>query len=207
MLSRWTRSIASTKCYVDLRRHRAQLLSRCSELPSQTQTNASCYREFVEVEMRNLLLEKPLDTHPYILHFISSSALVEEIPLQRATKLCTDRPILVVSMCDNIVRARCCVPQVSPVISFLYNLSTHIYLCRTALASNLMLRFGCNPLQKLLMAKWLRPRVKIPKSCATWRDAKLTHSSRSNWSRRCAMLNSMPNVIWNSNLPQNKRKL
>ncbi|XP_023174099.2 alanine--tRNA ligase, mitochondrial [Drosophila hydei] len=75
------------------------------------ETSRTTLKEFVEVEMRNLLLEKPLDTHPYILHFISSSALVEEIPLQRATKLCTDRPILVVSMCDNIVKARCCVPQ------------------------------------------------------------------------------------------------
>lgn len=60
--------------------------------------------------MRNLLQEKPLDTHPFILHYITSSALVEEIPLQRATKLCPDRPILVVSMCDSVVKARCCVP-------------------------------------------------------------------------------------------------
>ncbi|XP_017862028.1 PREDICTED: alanine--tRNA ligase, mitochondrial [Drosophila arizonae] len=82
-----------------------QMLRRLKE------TSRTTLKEFVEVEMRNVLLEKPLDTHPYILHFISSSALVEEIPLQRATKLCTDRPILVVSMCDNIVKARCCVPQ------------------------------------------------------------------------------------------------
>lgn len=62
--------------------------------------------------MRNLLLDKSLEKHPYILHYITSSALVEEIPLQRATKLCTDRPILVISMCGSIVKARCCVPQV-----------------------------------------------------------------------------------------------
>lgn len=60
--------------------------------------------------MRNLLQEKPHETHPFILHYITSSALVEEIPLQRATKLCQDRPILVVSMCDSVVKARCCVP-------------------------------------------------------------------------------------------------
>ncbi|KAH8398376.1 hypothetical protein KR215_009514 [Drosophila sulfurigaster] len=75
------------------------------------ETSRTTLKEFVEVEMRNLLLEKPLDTNPYILHYITSSALVEEIPLQRATKLCTDRPILVVSMCNNIVKARCCVPK------------------------------------------------------------------------------------------------
>ncbi|XP_030372872.1 alanine--tRNA ligase, mitochondrial [Scaptodrosophila lebanonensis] len=75
------------------------------------ESSRTTLKEFVEVEMRTLLQEKPLSTHPFILHYISSSALLEEIPLQRATKLCTDRPILVVSMCDNIVKARCCVPQ------------------------------------------------------------------------------------------------
>ncbi|XP_026849563.1 alanine--tRNA ligase, mitochondrial [Drosophila persimilis] len=75
------------------------------------ETSRTTLKEFVEVEMRNLLQEKPVDTHPFILHYITSSALVEEIPLQRATKLCSDRPILVVSMCDSVVKARCCVPQ------------------------------------------------------------------------------------------------
>lgn len=87
-------------------------LERINEmLRKLKETSRTTLKEFVEVEMRNLLLEKPLDTNPYILHYITSSALVEEIPLQRATKLCTDRPILVISMCDNIVKARCCVPQ------------------------------------------------------------------------------------------------
>ncbi|KAM8710971.1 hypothetical protein ACLKA7_017584 [Drosophila subpalustris] len=87
-------------------------LERINEmLRKLKETSRTTLKEFVVVEMRNLMLEKPLDTNPYILHYISSSALLEEIPLQRATKLCTDRPILVVSMCDNIVKARCCVPQ------------------------------------------------------------------------------------------------
>ncbi|KAH8365808.1 hypothetical protein KR093_004670 [Drosophila rubida] len=87
-------------------------LQRITEmLRKLKETSRTTLKEFVEVEMRNLLLEKPLDTNPYILHYITSSALVEEIPLQRATKLCVDRPILVVSMCDNIVKARCCVPK------------------------------------------------------------------------------------------------
>ena len=63
--------------------------------------------------MNNVLLEKPSKTHPFILHYISSSALMEEIPLQKATRLCNDRPILVIGMCNGIVKARCCVPQVS----------------------------------------------------------------------------------------------
>ncbi|ALC43082.1 Aats-ala-m, partial [Drosophila busckii] len=87
-------------------------LERINELLRRLkETSRTTLKEFVEVEMRTLLLEKPLDTHPFILHYISSSALLEEIPLQRATKLCTDRPILVVSMCDNVLKARCCVPE------------------------------------------------------------------------------------------------
>ncbi|KAH8320219.1 hypothetical protein KR067_003588 [Drosophila pandora] len=86
-------------------------LERISEMLKRIkESSRTTLKEFVEVEMRNLLQEKPHETHPFILHYITSSALVEEIPLQRATKLCQDRPILVVSMCDSVVKARCCVP-------------------------------------------------------------------------------------------------
>ncbi|KAH8247984.1 hypothetical protein KR032_004467 [Drosophila birchii] len=86
-------------------------LERLNEMLKRIKDSSrTTLKEFVEVEMRNLLQEKPLDSHPFILHYITSSALVEEIPLQRATKLCPDRPILVVSMCDSMVKARCCVP-------------------------------------------------------------------------------------------------
>ncbi|KAH8351401.1 hypothetical protein KR059_001438 [Drosophila kikkawai] len=86
-------------------------LERLNEMLKRIKDSSrTTLKEFVEVEMRNLLQEKPLASHPFILHYITSSALVEEIPLQRATKLCPDRPILVVSMCDSVVKARCCVP-------------------------------------------------------------------------------------------------
>ncbi|XP_011183669.1 alanine--tRNA ligase, mitochondrial [Zeugodacus cucurbitae] len=75
------------------------------------ETTRTTLKEFVEVEMRTLLQEKSIESHPFLVHYITSSALVEEVPLQRATKLCTDRPILVASMCDNVVKARCCVPK------------------------------------------------------------------------------------------------
>ena len=71
--------------------------------------------------MTNVLHERPAHMHPFILHYISSSALMEEIPLQRATKLCTDRPILVIGMCDGIVKARCCVPKVKAELTNITN--------------------------------------------------------------------------------------
>ncbi|XP_058981905.1 alanine--tRNA ligase, mitochondrial-like [Musca domestica] len=68
-------------------------------------------KDFLDVEMRNLLQEKPAAKHPYLVHYISSSVLMEEVPLQKATKHCTDRPILVIAKADGIVKARCCVPK------------------------------------------------------------------------------------------------
>ncbi|XP_067644666.1 alanine--tRNA ligase, mitochondrial isoform X2 [Eurosta solidaginis] len=75
------------------------------------ETTRTTLKEFVEVEMKALLQEKCIETHPFIVHYITSSVLVEEVPLQKATKLCTDRPILVASMCNSIIKARCCVPK------------------------------------------------------------------------------------------------
>ncbi|EDW50562.1 alanine--tRNA ligase, mitochondrial [Drosophila sechellia] len=87
-------------------------LERITEMLKRIKDSSrTTLKEFVDVEMRTLLQEKPLDTHPFILHYITSSALVEEIPLQRATKVCQDRPILVISVCDSVVKARCCVPE------------------------------------------------------------------------------------------------
>ncbi|XP_037935864.1 alanine--tRNA ligase, mitochondrial [Teleopsis dalmanni] len=87
-------------------------LTRLNEIIKKIkETTRTTLKEFVEVEMKNLIQEKPIETHPYILHYIHSSALMEAVPLQKATKICNDRPVLVISMCDNILRARCCVPK------------------------------------------------------------------------------------------------
>ncbi|KAI8120807.1 mitochondrial, Alanine--tRNA ligase [Lucilia cuprina] len=88
------------------------MLERINEILKKLKEAArTSVKELVEVEMRNVLQEKPLESHPFILHYISSSALMEEVPLQKVTRLCTDRPILVISRSDNIVKARCCVPK------------------------------------------------------------------------------------------------
>lgn len=70
------------------------------------------FREFVEHEISSALQEKPIEEHPFIIHYLRSSALMEEVPLQKATKICSDRPILVISMTDGCVKARCTVPKV-----------------------------------------------------------------------------------------------
>lgn len=91
---------------------RIDILNRINENLKQLKImSRTSLKAFVEDEMKTLLQEKPLDKYPFIIHYLSSSALLEEVSLKNATKLCNDRPILVVSMCNGIVRARCCVPK------------------------------------------------------------------------------------------------
>lgn len=73
-------------------------------------------REFVDMEMRNVLEQCPLETHPYIIHVLNSASLMDVVPLQKATRLCLNRPVIVVSYTEGNIRARCCVPKnlVSP---------------------------------------------------------------------------------------------
>uniref|UniRef100_A0A1B0D4A3 Alanine--tRNA ligase n=1 Tax=Phlebotomus papatasi TaxID=29031 RepID=A0A1B0D4A3_PHLPP len=51
-------------------------------------------REFIEIEMKNVLDDNPPNLSPFIVHFLSSASLMESVSLQKATRLCPDRPIL-----------------------------------------------------------------------------------------------------------------
>lgn len=54
-----------------------------------------------------------LERKPFIVHALPATASIEPVPLQRANKLCTDRPSIVScrSTSDESVRARCVVPK------------------------------------------------------------------------------------------------
>lgn len=63
--------------------------------------------------MKNVLQEHPAEKVPFVIHFLKCSTMMEDVSLQKATKLCPDRPVLVVSLTNGMVKARCCVPQVN----------------------------------------------------------------------------------------------
>lgn len=71
--------------------------------------------EFIDMEMQNVLntkLEKTSKTQQkYIIHYLRTSMIMETVPLHRATKLCKNIPVIVISYTDNVVQARCCVPK------------------------------------------------------------------------------------------------
>lgn len=67
-------------------------------------------RELIDIEMKNLQQERPRSEHPFLVHFLESSIIMEEVQLSKATRYFSDRPILVISITDDLVKARACVP-------------------------------------------------------------------------------------------------
>lgn len=61
--------------------------------------------------MKNVLENSPQEVHPFIVHFLTCATLLETVHLQKATRFCTDRPIIVLSSSDGEINARCCVPE------------------------------------------------------------------------------------------------
>uniref|UniRef100_A0A182QNM4 Alanine--tRNA ligase n=1 Tax=Anopheles farauti TaxID=69004 RepID=A0A182QNM4_9DIPT len=66
-------------------------------------------RELVDIEMRNLMEQQP--SSRFIVHFLECSIILDEVQLSKATRYYTDRPILVLSITDNEVKARATVPK------------------------------------------------------------------------------------------------
>ncbi|ERL85827.1 alanine--tRNA ligase, mitochondrial isoform X1 [Dendroctonus ponderosae] len=71
-------------------------------------------RNFVDMEMHDALerkVEVTASDRKFIVHYLRSSMMFESVPLQRATAMCSDMPVIVIAYSDSMVKARCCVPQ------------------------------------------------------------------------------------------------
>ncbi|XP_055613624.1 alanine--tRNA ligase, mitochondrial-like, partial [Uranotaenia lowii] len=68
-------------------------------------------RELIDLEMRNLQEEKPVDKYPFLVHFLECSVILQEVQLSKATRHFVDRPVLVISITDEQVKARATVPS------------------------------------------------------------------------------------------------
>ncbi|XP_058065858.1 alanine--tRNA ligase, mitochondrial [Anopheles bellator] len=70
-------------------------------------------RELVDIEMRNLIEQRPptSEKHRFIVHFLECSIILDDVQLSKATRYCPDRPILVICLTDNQVKARATIPK------------------------------------------------------------------------------------------------
>lgn len=64
--------------------------------------------ELLDIEMKSVLDERK--NQSFIVHFLSCSDLMKSVPLQKATRYVKDRPVLVISLTDGSLKARCVVP-------------------------------------------------------------------------------------------------
>jgi len=97
-----------------------------SELPIAFLKKVDCLQIMVEIKLRvkqvradilNELLEKEMKKvheinakSPYIVHFLSCANLMKPDSLHKATQHVTDKPIMIISLTQDKVQARCCVP-------------------------------------------------------------------------------------------------
>ncbi|XP_055623999.1 alanine--tRNA ligase, mitochondrial [Toxorhynchites rutilus septentrionalis] len=90
---------------------RQKCLTVINELYDQFKdTTRASLREFIDMEMKSLLQQKPPENNPFIVHFLESSMILEEVQLSKVTRYIPERPFLVISLTDNQVKARATVP-------------------------------------------------------------------------------------------------
>jgi hypothetical protein len=63
----------------------------------------------MEREMEAVLATNQLS---FLVHFLQCSSTVDTLPLEKATKMCPQIPVLLLAHSQGSVKARCCVPKV-----------------------------------------------------------------------------------------------
>ncbi|KAG5676693.1 hypothetical protein PVAND_006509 [Polypedilum vanderplanki] len=64
--------------------------------------------ELLDIEMKSVIEQN----EPFIVHFLACSDLMQSVSLLKATRLVSDdKPVIIISLVDNEVKARCCVPK------------------------------------------------------------------------------------------------
>ncbi|XP_049793473.1 alanine--tRNA ligase, mitochondrial isoform X2 [Schistocerca nitens] len=93
---------------------------KCSEILETLKTrmkqqSRQLLTEQMRTEMQDVLRKlnsSPGGTAvPFIVHFLQCSSFQEDIPLQKATKLCSSIPVLLLARSEGMIKARCCVPE------------------------------------------------------------------------------------------------
>uniref|UniRef100_A0A1B6D1Y3 Alanine--tRNA ligase n=2 Tax=Clastoptera arizonana TaxID=38151 RepID=A0A1B6D1Y3_9HEMI len=89
---------------------KCDLLQKIDEMTKKVKEVArSCLRKSMESEIREQLLSR--ESTPYLVHFLKCYSPLDSIPLQKATRLCPDIPVVIFALSEGQIKARCCVPE------------------------------------------------------------------------------------------------
>jgi alanyl-tRNA synthetase len=67
-----------------------------------------CLRDALETEMEAVMATNQLS---FLVHFLQCSSTVDSIPLEKATRMCPQIPVLLLAHSQGTIKARCCVPK------------------------------------------------------------------------------------------------
>lgn len=81
----------------------------CQSLSSEIKEKVRQFSKgILDVEMKSVV-ENAGDSA--VVHFLNCSEVLKSVSLEKATKYFKDRPVIIISYTDNMVKARCCVPS------------------------------------------------------------------------------------------------
>nr|CAD7459542.1 unnamed protein product [Timema tahoe] len=68
-------------------------------------------RDSLKTEMLEVMDSFSKNKEEFIVHFLSCSSHMATVPLQKATNICSNVPVLLIAISEGLVKARCCVPK------------------------------------------------------------------------------------------------
>nr|CAD7401637.1 unnamed protein product [Timema poppensis] len=68
-------------------------------------------RDSLKTEMLEVMDSFSKNNEEFIVHFLSCSSHMATVPLQKATNICSNVPVLLIAISEGLVKARCCVPK------------------------------------------------------------------------------------------------
>nr|CAD7423688.1 unnamed protein product [Timema monikensis] len=68
-------------------------------------------RDSLKTEMFEVMDSFSKNNEEFIVHFLSCSSHMATVPLQKATNICSNVPVLLIAISEGLVKARCCVPK------------------------------------------------------------------------------------------------
>jgi alanyl-tRNA synthetase len=82
------------------------LISEIKEEIKQKSRNA--LSELLSVEME--IVKEKNDKNPFVIHYLSCSDFMKSVSLEKATRCIDDKPVIILSLTDDEIKARCVVP-------------------------------------------------------------------------------------------------
>lgn len=62
--------------------------------------------------MKDVMNNSLKNNSKFLIHNLICSSLMENVKLDKVTRYCKDKPVIIFSYSNGLVKARCCVPEV-----------------------------------------------------------------------------------------------